>query len=121
MVVYCTYCFLKYVQAIIKMKGDGSFFLKNLGKCSVSINSKEVAPGQSLSLDSNCLIEVLFLSFLHKCIMTTNIGHYNMLALVQQNLCSFLSLIWTMNIREVQVNMRCWDYINKIILTGSKW
>lgn len=73
MVVYCTYCFLKYVQAIIKMKGDGSFFLKNLGKCSVSINSKEVAPGQSLSLDSNCLIEVLFLSFLHKCIMTTNI------------------------------------------------
>lgn len=51
-------------QAIIKMEGDGSFFLKNLGKCSVSINSKEVAPGQSLSLDSNCLIEIRGMPFI---------------------------------------------------------
>ncbi|XVE56116.1 hypothetical protein DITRI_Ditri03aG0211700 [Diplodiscus trichospermus] len=45
-------------QAIINMEEDGSFHLKNLGKCSVSINSKEVRPGQSLSLNSNCLIEL---------------------------------------------------------------
>ncbi|XVF73849.1 hypothetical protein PTKIN_Ptkin13bG0014400 [Pterospermum kingtungense] len=51
-------------QAIIYMEGDGSFRLKNLGKCSVSINSKEVAPGQSLSLNSNCLIEIRGMPFI---------------------------------------------------------
>ncbi|XVF36017.1 hypothetical protein REPUB_Repub19eG0021900 [Reevesia pubescens] len=51
-------------QAIINMEKDGSFHLKNLGKCSVSINSKEVAPGQSLSLNSGCLIEIRGLPFI---------------------------------------------------------
>ncbi|XVE94618.1 hypothetical protein REPUB_Repub02eG0024300 [Reevesia pubescens] len=51
-------------QAIINMEEDGSFHLKNLGKCSVSINSKEVAPGQSLSLTSSCLIEIRGMPFI---------------------------------------------------------
>lgn len=40
------------------MDKSGSFDLKNLGKCSISVNNKEVGPGQSLSLISSCLIEV---------------------------------------------------------------
>ncbi|XVF63763.1 hypothetical protein PTKIN_Ptkin09bG0113000 [Pterospermum kingtungense] len=53
-------------QAIISMEEDGSFHLKNLGKCSVSINSKEVAPGQSQSLTSSCLIEIRGMPFIFK-------------------------------------------------------
>lgn len=45
-------------QALIKMETDGSFFLKNLGKTSISVNGKAVATGQSLGLTSSCLIEV---------------------------------------------------------------
>ncbi|KAG6704942.1 hypothetical protein I3842_07G157100 [Carya illinoinensis] len=45
-------------QAIIKMDKAGSFHLKNLGKCSISVNNKEVGPGQSLPLITSCLIEV---------------------------------------------------------------
>ncbi|KAF3440756.1 hypothetical protein FNV43_RR19042 [Rhamnella rubrinervis] len=44
-------------QALIKMEGDGSFFLKNIGKSSIFLNGKEVASGQLLSLCSNSLIE----------------------------------------------------------------
>ncbi|XP_042509033.1 uncharacterized protein LOC122084669 isoform X2 [Macadamia integrifolia] len=44
-------------QAMIKMDEDGSFYLKNLGKCPILVNSKEVANGQRLSLNSCCLIE----------------------------------------------------------------
>ncbi|KAK8705675.1 hypothetical protein V6N13_049272 [Hibiscus sabdariffa] len=51
-------------QAIINMEEDGSFNLKNLGKCSVSINGKEVAPGQSLGLNSSCLIEIRGMPFI---------------------------------------------------------
>ncbi|XP_022772423.1 uncharacterized protein LOC111315069 [Durio zibethinus] len=51
-------------QAIINMEEDGSFHLKNLGKCSISINSKEVAPGQSLSLNTSCLIEIRGMPFI---------------------------------------------------------
>ncbi|GMJ02693.1 embryo defective 1967 [Hibiscus trionum] len=51
-------------QAIINMEEDGSFHLKNLGKCSVSINSKEVLPGQSLGLSSSCLIEIRGMPFI---------------------------------------------------------
>ncbi|KAL4273304.1 hypothetical protein GQ457_13G008340 [Hibiscus cannabinus] len=51
-------------QAIINMEEDGSFHLKNLGKCSVSINGKEVAPGQSLGLNSSCLIEIRGMPFI---------------------------------------------------------
>ncbi|KAE8731378.1 putative leucine-rich repeat receptor-like protein kinase [Hibiscus syriacus] len=51
-------------QAIIKMEEDGSFNLKNLGKCWVSINSKEVATGQSMGLGSSCLIEIRGMPFI---------------------------------------------------------
>ncbi|XWS14508.1 hypothetical protein CRYUN_Cryun35bG0015700 [Craigia yunnanensis] len=51
-------------QAIINMEEDGSFHLKNLGKCSVSINSKEVAPGQGLRLNSSCFIEIRGMPFI---------------------------------------------------------
>ncbi|KAE8057193.1 hypothetical protein FH972_013901 [Carpinus fangiana] len=51
-------------QAIIKMDKSGSFYLKNLGKWSISVNNKEVGPGQSLSLISSCLIEIRGMSFI---------------------------------------------------------
>ncbi|GAB2267691.1 hypothetical protein Dimus_002674 [Dionaea muscipula] len=51
-------------QAIIKMERDGSFLLKNLGKFSLSINNDEVYPGQSLRLQSNCLIEIRGMPFI---------------------------------------------------------
>ncbi|XP_030937018.1 uncharacterized protein LOC115962255 isoform X1 [Quercus lobata] len=50
-------------QAIIEMDKRGSFCLKNLGKCSISVNNKEVGPGQSLSLISSCLIEIRGMPF----------------------------------------------------------
>lgn len=40
------------------MDEAGSFHLKNLGKCSILVNNKEVPSGQTLSLSSSCLIEV---------------------------------------------------------------
>ncbi|TKY75212.1 Microspherule protein 1 [Spatholobus suberectus] len=45
-------------QAIIKMDKDGSFYVKNFGKSSILVNSKEVHTGQSQRLHSNYLIEV---------------------------------------------------------------
>ncbi|KAJ4827616.1 hypothetical protein Tsubulata_032478 [Turnera subulata] len=45
-------------QATINLDKNGSFHLKNLGKFPISVNEKDVAPGQSLSLTSGCLIEV---------------------------------------------------------------
>ncbi|PON91000.1 Serine/threonine protein kinase [Trema orientale] len=46
-------------QAIIKMDKGGTFHLKNLSsRFSISVNSKEVGPKQSLTLDSSCLIEI---------------------------------------------------------------
>ncbi|CAA0834024.1 Forkhead-associated (FHA) domain-containing protein [Striga hermonthica] len=50
-------------QAIIKMEADGSFFLKNLGKSSVSVNGMSVATGQVLNLSPSCLIEIKGMSF----------------------------------------------------------
>ncbi|KAL3818801.1 hypothetical protein ACJIZ3_004706 [Penstemon smallii] len=50
-------------QAIIKMEDDGSFFLKNLGKSSVSVNGMSVASGQLMNLSSSCLIEIRGMSF----------------------------------------------------------
>ncbi|KAG6699352.1 hypothetical protein I3842_08G063400 [Carya illinoinensis] len=51
-------------QAIIKMDNGGSFYLTNLGKCSISVNNKEVGPGQSLSLICSCLIEIRGMPFI---------------------------------------------------------
>ncbi|KAL0438472.1 UNVERIFIED_CONTAM: hypothetical protein Slati_2330200 [Sesamum latifolium] len=50
-------------QAIIKMDMYGMFHLKNLGRCPIYVNGKEVATGQRLSLTSGCLIEVRGLAF----------------------------------------------------------
>lgn len=51
-------------QAIIKMEGDGSFHLKNLGKSLISVNGKSVATGRWLNLGLSCLIEIRGLSFI---------------------------------------------------------
>ncbi|XP_023554018.1 uncharacterized protein LOC111811415 isoform X1 [Cucurbita pepo subsp. pepo] len=51
-------------QAIIKLDQDGFFSLKNLGKCSISINNKDVAPGHCLRLNSGCLIEIRGMPFI---------------------------------------------------------
>ncbi|KAJ6998735.1 hypothetical protein NC653_014790 [Populus alba x Populus x berolinensis] len=51
-------------QATINLDKIGSFYLKNLGKCSLSVNDKEIAPGQSLSLSSGCLIEIRGMPFI---------------------------------------------------------
>lgn len=45
-------------QAIIKMDKDGSFFIKNIGRSSMLINSTELHTGQSQRLLSNYLIEL---------------------------------------------------------------
>ncbi|XP_065039166.1 uncharacterized protein LOC135673788 isoform X2 [Musa acuminata AAA Group] len=51
-------------QAIIKMDKDGSFLLKNTGKCSIFVNSKEVAARKRIVLSSSSLIEVRGLKFI---------------------------------------------------------
>uniref|UniRef100_A0A6M2EXP5 FHA domain-containing protein n=1 Tax=Populus davidiana TaxID=266767 RepID=A0A6M2EXP5_9ROSI len=50
-------------QALIKMEGDGSFFLKNLGKNPMFLNGKELASGQSMGLRSSSLIEIREMAF----------------------------------------------------------
>ncbi|KAK1357980.1 Microspherule protein [Heracleum sosnowskyi] len=50
-------------QATIKMETNGSFFLKNLGKSSISVNGKAVGSEQSMHLSSSCLIEIKGMSF----------------------------------------------------------
>ncbi|KAJ8631495.1 hypothetical protein MRB53_024818 [Persea americana] len=51
-------------QAIINIEEDGSFYLKNLGKRSISVNKKEVATGQRFRLTSCCLIEIRGMTFI---------------------------------------------------------
>ncbi|XP_074276641.1 uncharacterized protein LOC141600324 isoform X2 [Silene latifolia] len=51
-------------QAIIKMENDGTFNLRNMGKCSIYVNSKEVLPRLTLGLHSDCLIEIRGMSFI---------------------------------------------------------
>ncbi|PON99526.1 Serine/threonine protein kinase [Trema orientale] len=50
-------------QALIKMEGDGSFFLTNIAKSSVFLNGKEITTGQRLCLNSSSLIEIRGMSF----------------------------------------------------------
>ncbi|XP_038717806.1 uncharacterized protein LOC120010935 isoform X1 [Tripterygium wilfordii] len=50
-------------QATISLDKGGSFSLKNLGKCSIFVNGKEVVAGQSLGLSPSCLIEIRGMSF----------------------------------------------------------
>ncbi|CDY13201.1 BnaC04g26340D [Brassica napus] len=50
--------------AIIQLGDDGSFHIKNLGKYSISVNEKEVDPGHSLILKSDCLLEIRGMPFI---------------------------------------------------------
>lgn len=45
-------------QATIRLKEDGVFYLKNLGRRDLSVNNIPIANGQHAMLGSNCLIEV---------------------------------------------------------------
>ncbi|KAL1332941.1 hypothetical protein HN51_061705 [Arachis hypogaea] len=51
-------------QALIRMEANGSFIIKNLGKNSIFLNGKEVAPGQLRGLSASCLIEIRGMSFI---------------------------------------------------------
>ncbi|KAJ8772690.1 hypothetical protein K2173_027867 [Erythroxylum novogranatense] len=51
-------------QAIINLDKSGCFHIKNLGKVSISMNDKEIAPGQSSILTPNCLIEIRGLAYI---------------------------------------------------------
>ncbi|KAG1368811.1 putative Microspherule protein 1 [Cocos nucifera] len=51
-------------QAIIKMDDDGSFVLKNTGKCSIFVNSKEVSAKKRINLSSGSLIEIRDMRFI---------------------------------------------------------
>ncbi|ESQ45037.1 hypothetical protein EUTSA_v10010165mg [Eutrema salsugineum] len=51
-------------QAIIRLGDDGWFHMKNLGKYSISVNEKEVDPGQTLILKSDCLVEIRGMPFI---------------------------------------------------------
>ncbi|KAK4346899.1 hypothetical protein RND71_033238 [Anisodus tanguticus] len=50
-------------QASIKMESDGSFCLKNLGRCPIAVNGKSVDTGQYLTLSCSCVIEIREMSF----------------------------------------------------------
>ncbi|XP_051141176.1 uncharacterized protein LOC127258395 [Andrographis paniculata] len=50
-------------QAIIKMEDNGSFFLRNLGKSSVTVNGLPVARGQLVNLSSSSLVEIKGMNF----------------------------------------------------------
>ncbi|CAM6079245.1 unnamed protein product [Sphagnum tenellum] len=45
-------------QASLKLKEDGVFYLRNLGRRSLTVNNNAVETGQRAILGSNCLIEV---------------------------------------------------------------
>ncbi|KAJ0983993.1 hypothetical protein J5N97_002349 [Dioscorea zingiberensis] len=51
-------------QAIIKLVQDGLFFLTNVGKGSIFVNSKEVPSGKRINLISGCLIEIRGMRFI---------------------------------------------------------
>lgn len=45
-------------KAIIKLKSDGEFYLKNIGKSLVFVNGKPITTGYMKRVDNNSLIEV---------------------------------------------------------------
>ena len=60
----CPYCSPLFVilyfdvQAVIKMDDGGTFYIKNIGKPSIFVNSKEVPCNKRISLISDSLLEV---------------------------------------------------------------
>ncbi|CAN6222562.1 unnamed protein product [Urochloa humidicola] len=51
-------------QAVIKMDDSGSFYIKNIGKCSIFVNSKEVPCNKRISLISDSLLEIRNMKFI---------------------------------------------------------
>ncbi|CAL5066656.1 unnamed protein product [Urochloa decumbens] len=51
-------------QAVIKMNDNGSFYVKNIGKCSIFVNSKEVPCNKRISLISDSLLEIRNMKFI---------------------------------------------------------
>ncbi|XP_072951700.1 uncharacterized protein [Typha angustifolia] len=51
-------------QSIIKMDEGGSFLIKNIGKCSIFINGKEVPTKKCINLSSSSLIEIRDMRFI---------------------------------------------------------
>ncbi|RCV09914.1 hypothetical protein SETIT_2G068400v2 [Setaria italica] len=51
-------------QAVIKMDDGGSFCIKNIGKCSIFVNSKEVPFNKRISLISDSLLEIRNMKFI---------------------------------------------------------
>ncbi|CAN7054634.1 hypothetical protein IGI04_028881 [Brassica rapa subsp. trilocularis] len=51
-------------QALIKLKKDGCFVIKNLGKFSIWINEKEVQHGEIVNISNNSLIQIREMSFI---------------------------------------------------------
>jgi len=51
-------------HAIIKMKRDGEFYIKNIGKLSLYINDKEVQPGKKRHLRDSCIIRLSDVNFI---------------------------------------------------------
>ena len=88
------------------MDKGGSFCLKNLGKCSISVNNKEVGPGQSLSLISSCLIEVCSYSFLNMNIIKWYYKYYKFY-------CGFLG--------KPSPTLQCLPYLNLEVYKGMEW
>jgi len=48
----------------LKLKRDGEFYLKNVGKREIYINGKPVESGEKRRLIDNCLIEICELRFI---------------------------------------------------------
>ncbi|XP_062187019.1 uncharacterized protein LOC133890590 isoform X2 [Phragmites australis] len=51
-------------QAVIKMDDSGSFYIKNTGKCSIFVNSKEVPCNKRINLISDSLLEIRNMKFI---------------------------------------------------------
>ncbi|RLM87717.1 uncharacterized protein C2845_PM04G04880 [Panicum miliaceum] len=51
-------------QAVIKMVDGGTFYIKNIGKCSIFVNSKEVPCNKRISLISDSLLEIRNMKFI---------------------------------------------------------
>ncbi|CAE5964238.1 unnamed protein product [Arabidopsis arenosa] len=51
-------------QALIKLKQDGCFEIKNLGKFSIWMNEKEISHGEVVILKNSCLIQIREKSFI---------------------------------------------------------
>jgi hypothetical protein len=47
-----------YFQAFIKLKSNGFFYIKNIGKAGVFVNGKPVETGKKKRLTDCCLVEV---------------------------------------------------------------